>query len=37
VPLNPLDDRWAVWRLVGAVAVVATVSLLVAGWRLIRK
>jgi len=36
-PLHPLDDRWAVWRLVGAVAVIAAVSLLVAGWRLIRK
>ncbi len=36
-PPNPLDDRWAVWRLVGALAVVAAVSLLVAGWRLLRK
>ena len=36
-PLNPLDNRWAVWRLVGAVAVVVAVSLLVAGWRLLRK
>jgi len=36
-PLNPLDDRWAVWRLVGALAIVAVVSLLLAGWRLLRK
>jgi anti-sigma-K factor RskA len=36
-PLNPLGDRLTVWRLVGALAIVATVSLLVAGWRLIHK